>query len=414
MDQVNSRLPALRPWQVAALTEWRGSNRRGIVAAATGTGKTRVAVEALRDLDERWIGVVVAPTKALQAQWVGVLSQALSMHPARIGTLGGDRPSLQMEQRLVVSVLNSARDRLPDLVNHWHSTGQRVLLVVDECHRAGAKETAASLWSVPYDSTLGLSATPERGDDGLDDVLVPALGPVLYRYPLVDALDDGVLSSFACVNLYLDLDEISLAEYREIEARIRGLGSSANAASLTRLRAQQDQILRRAGGRTVAMRGLLGAGLLDARRSLLFHETIEQAESTSTVLQELGIPHALEHSKLAPDARTQALRRFGSGSVETLVTVKALDEGIDVPEANLAVIFSGTMNARQRIQRAGRIVRPSGSGATLVSLLARNTAEELEVGARDAELFGASRVNHLGSWDPTRATATTAFIRSLA
>ena len=416
MSNVPVIKPALRPWQVAALVEWHSAGRRGIVAAATGTGKTRVAVQALAELTPDWVGVIVVPTKALQAQWVDVLTRQLQIHPRKIGTLGGDAPDFDFGRPYVVAVLNSARERLPAIVDHWRQAKTRTLLVVDECHRVGAPETAAALWSTSYDAALGLSATPERGDDGLDDVLSPSIGPVIYRYSQRAALADGVLSPLVAVNLYLDLTDLEMGEYREFEIRIQrqvSAGMSATDPAIQRLRTLQQSVSRRATGRHVALRSLVHAGLLHDRRTLLFHETIDQAEVTSGTLSDAGIRYAVEHSKLNGDVRSAALRRFASGSVDALVTVRALDEGIDVPAANTAVIVSGTMNPRQRIQRAGRIVRPSGDAALLVSLLARGTAEEIEVGGRDAALFGNSRVNHFATWNSREARPIVALLQSL-
>jgi superfamily II DNA or RNA helicase len=408
--------PGLRPWQTAALTEWRAAGKRGIVAAATGTGKTRLAIEALSGLTDDWVGVIVVPTKALQSQWVEVLCRQLQTHPRNVGTIGGDSPKYDVGQRFLVAILNSAKDRLPPLVEHWRQAGRKTLLVVDECHRAGARDGAQSLWSTTYEATLGLSATPERGDDGLDEILIPALGPVIYRYPLRAALDDRVLAPLTVANLYLDLNALEMAAYHAIEGRIERWvqsGASIGDPVVQRLRAEQANVARRASGRQIAIRALIEGGLLQGRRSILFHETIDQAQRTADTLQELDFVYAIEHSKLPPEARTTGLRRFSSGSVDILITVRALDEGIDVPDANTAVIVSGNMNPRQRIQRAGRIIRPSGEGSLLVSLFARGTPEEMQVGANDADLFGSSRVNHLARWSDRDPKPLVAYLRSL-
>ena len=89
--------------------------------------------------------------------------------------------------------------------------------------------------------------------------------------------------------------------------------------------------------------------------------------------------------------------RFRQGGAECLVVVRTADEGVDVPDADQAVIVSGSMNPRQRIQRLGRVVRKGGLAPRAVSLLARGTPEEQLVGGRDLELLGASRVSTLAS-----------------
>lgn len=399
----------LREWQRAALNAWTESDRRGIVAAATGTGKTRMAMAAIHSVGTGWRSMVVVPTKALQQQWVDSLSAVFRLHPSKIGRVGGIQPRMSVDDRLVVSVLASARERVPSITTHWRAQGEKVLLILDECHWGGAQGTAQDLFSVPYSATLGLSATPERSDDGLDEYLVPALGPVVYRYSLRQALDDGLVSDLLVANLYIDLEDVELLEYqrlaRMIETAIRAGRDPGQ------LLAERRRLLEGSRGRTLALSALVGSGLLDARRTIIFHESIAQAENTSQLLQRHGINHALEHSKLHPRTRKDSLNAFSHGAARTLVTVRALDEGIDVPAADTAVIFSGSMNPRQRLQRAGRVLRASGEPAQVISFLASGTPEQTEVGDRDPVLFGAQRVREFRQWSVSDAPAIVDFLQ---
>lgn len=411
------RLPdlALRRWQEEALDSWASAGYRGIVAAATGTGKTLLAVHAAaRAPVDRLI--VVVPKRSIQDQWVRLFRTGLNFAPHRLGTIGGDRRDFQLQNHVVVAVIDSARRGLAEPIRYWHNNGDKVMLVVDECHWAGSAQSA-SLFEVQCDATLGLSATPERGDDGFDDLLVPNLGEVVYRYTLRHALDDGLLAPLLSYHEYFSLSFSDQHEYARLTDKVvnlrRLIGSTVGGLEagpgwdmrLARLAetnsdAKQLKNLLRNRARLVAqsierlkiVESIAERGQLTGRKTLVFNETVDQAERVLEVLEERGLRCELEHSRLSPASRAAALRRFASGAVDALVAVRALDEGIDVPDAEVALIVSGTLNPRQRIQRIGRVVRPNGSEAVAISILAKGTSEEHEVGARDDELLGPDRV----------------------
>lgn len=410
----------LRLWQQEALEAWKSAGNRGIVAAATGTGKTRVALSIIERALERGDRVViVVPKKILADQWVGELRRKLRLGPNTLGTLGGNKPSFRYEHRVVVSVINSARTRLSDIVSYWQSLDEQVLLIIDECHWAGS-EQSRGLFETPADYTLGLSATPERGDDGYDEILVPGLGPVVYRYALRDALDDGLLAPVTALNVYIDLSPWERSEYgrlvddlRRVLEDERGLpegidpsdpalpkllsalsGRSSAAKKAERLMSEQRRLLASSPARVSLLAELCRLGVFAQRRSLVFNETIQQAEDAHRLLSAEGLAVVMDHSKMPVEQRERAHRLFAAGSADCLVAVRTVDEGVDVPDADLAVITSGTLNPRQRIQRIGRVVRPKAGGAAVVSLLAKGTAEE-SVGLRDEALLGPERVRHL-------------------
>ena len=406
----------LRAWQVGALAAWEQAARRGIVAAATGTGKTRLAIEVLRiALANGARAIVVVPTRLLQDQWLRELRVA-RLAGRRIGTIGGFAPNPSPDDLIIVAVMDSARTGARNLIRHWNAAGLPTLLIVDECHWAGSDHNKG-VFEGDASWRLGLSATPERGDDGFDDVLVPALGPVVYRYSLKDAMDDGVLGDLLLVNLIIDLSQFERNEYDSLQARLNALknrvadkhpelfvhqdwtGAIAAAAPgnvlakrLNALVGERRRLLAKSSSRLSALRVLIDDGLLDGRRSILFNETIDQAEDVADMARGSGARVAIDHSGLRPSDREAAHRRFRSGAAESLVVVRTADEGVDVPAADQAIIVSGTTNPRQRVQRLGRVVRLGGLRPRAVSLLAHGTLEETVVGSRDLELLGLGRV----------------------
>jgi superfamily II DNA or RNA helicase len=415
-------LAELRPWQAEALTAWEGNARRGIIAAATGTGKTRLALEALkRIVSENGRSVIVVPTRVLQDQWLRELRNARVVPPRRIGTIGGINPDPNPDHLVIVAVIDSARTGVRSLVKHWNGLGLPTMLIVDECHWAGSEYNKGvfegdALWR------LGLSATPERGDDGFDEVLVPELGGIVYSYSLKEAMDDGVLADLQLVNLILDLTRGEVDEYQRLEQRINSVMSELSrkrpdlfvnqdwtasvagaikseplARRLSTLVGERRRMLARSSGRFVVVKNLLSAGHFQGRRTIVFNETIEQAEHVADLVREAGVSVAVDHSKMNPRDREANQTRFRGGGADCFVVVKAADEGLDVPDADQALITSGTMNPRQRIQRLGRVVRLGGLRPRAISLLARGTMEEEVVAGRDLELLGISRVRTLSA-----------------
>jgi superfamily II DNA or RNA helicase len=416
----------LRAWQRDALHAWEAEGRRGIVAAATGTGKTRVALAAVQRF---WADgsrvVVVVPSISLQRQWVTGICQAFGLASSQIGQMGGASGHIHEGHGIVVAVINSARNGLRALNAGWRHEGRQTMLVVDECHWAASLHNAAIFDGV-YDASLGLSATPERSDDGLDEVLVPHLGPVIFRYGLRAALDDELLAPLTLVNLYFDLSRPELLQLEPLqlsisEAEERVLRSFPDLGSLQGLERvaaisrasveipavrglrdlyqQRSQLLERSDARRAVLQDLARSGALGQRPTLVFHERIDQAKRTAAELDSLGCRCALELSIDDPQQRQEALRDFRSGLATALVAVRTLDEGIDLPDAKLAIIMSGGYSLRQRIQRIGRVVRPTGARACVVSLLARQTAEQWVVGDNDQFLVGRDRVMSAHSVD---------------
>jgi superfamily II DNA or RNA helicase len=359
---------------------------------------------------------VVVPTRILQDQWIRELRAARIVPSRRIGTIGGPAPDPNPDHLIIVAVMDSARTGGRSLVKHWNGLGLPTMLVVDECHWAGS-EYNRGVFEGDARWRLGLSATPERGDDGYDEVLVPELGGIVYRYSLKDAMDDGVLADLRLVNLLVDLTRSELSEYQDLEHRIDRLqaelrrkhpelfehadwttavamaaNSDPMAKRLTTLVGERGRMLARSSGRFVMVKSLLEAGEFAGRRTIVFNETIEQAEHVADLARQAGVSAVVDHSKMDQRDRTASHTRFRSGGADCLVVVRAADEGLDVPDADQALITSGTLNPRQRVQRLGRIVRLGGQQPRALSLLARGTPEETVVAGRDLELLGVSRV----------------------
>ncbi|HKJ54519.1 MAG TPA: DEAD/DEAH box helicase family protein [Nitriliruptoraceae bacterium] len=403
----------LRDWQVDAFAAWATAGCRGVVEAITGAGKTRLAMAAVRVVVGRGgVALVLVPTLELQAQWV----RALASHApsARVGRLGGGGDDDFSRHDVVVATPNSAA-----AVPITPREGQLGLLVADEAHRYGAPTWAQALRE-SYAMRLALTATYERGDDGVVDVLGPYFGGVVADYGYRAATRDGVIAPFAVALVSTALDDDERRRYDEADRaarRARGvllsqhglprhprdtLRAAIDAVAdgdqgrrrrddpvvvaardyLVRLRARRDVAAQAAGKLTVA--GTV-APHLDGHRTLVFCDTVDQAEMAARVISRQG-PLAEElHGGLAADKRRIRMAQFRNGNLPVVVAPRVLDEGVDVPDADVAVVLAAFRSRRQMVQRLGRVLRVKESGrvARLVIVHAADTMEDPAGGAHE-------------------------------
>lgn len=449
----------LTDWQRAAVDRWvagvDGARHRGTIEVVTGGGKSLIAIacaeEAARTEPNLKLAVVV-PTQALARQWVDVLTTYTSLEATHVGILGAGRRDTLKDRRALVTVLNTAAKELPQLAQDQ----QPLMLIVDECHRAGAPKFSRVLDTAAC-FRLGLSATPDReevDEDGEplsydEQVVGQKLGKVVYRFGLKQARVAGWLPEFTLFHHAVSLlpeeqeryDRVS-REVDDASDELHGLGGEqARAHQLSKRRddlgeaarrwimltGQRKDLLYRAAERDrVASRLVtdLFERSVGAKRPrvILFHERVAEATVLAEHLRsalatsidgELGSsvrdPHegtrvALENSRLSPRARRQALDDFASGRASVLVSVKSLIEGIDVPAADTGISVASTASVRQRIQALGRVLRRASDGSEKRSemhlLYVNDTVDDLIYAKTDwSDLTGESANRYL-LWKP--------------
>ncbi|WP_183098717.1 DEAD/DEAH box helicase [Nocardioides pelophilus] len=418
----------LRAWQEEALRAWEKSGRVGVVQAVTGTGKTQVGIEAAcGELAQGGKVVVVVPTTTLLNQWRGQLSKGLPS--AHVGLLGDGNFASFDHHDVVVSTIQSL-ERLAPV--------RRGLLVADECHRYGAEKWMTSLRTV-YTGRLGLSATYERGDDG-DSRLAAYFG----RAPVYDiaydrAISDGIVAPFklAFVGVALtrqeqeDYDEASSRSGKARRALVEdfGLRKEPFAEFMKDVTLAADGKWRTNPGEAHAqaikflhnftktrkivaetqtkwqllesLRPLVG----DAGGTLVFTQTKQAARNAASAFSDVGRGAAFIISGMKSDEREEILTAFRDGHKSVIAAPRVLDEGVDVPDADLGIVLSASSSRRQMIQRMGRVLRvkANGSHARLLILYAEGTMEDPARGAHESfveiawdvaaasEIFGSRR-----------------------
>ena len=186
-----------RRWQAEAARAW-AREFRGVVRVVTGGGKTVFSYLCLREFFTKHPNgraIIVVPTLALLDQWFVDICDATDLDESDVACYsGGSKP--KQTARINILVINTARQVAQEL-----SRSVPTMLVVDECHRAGAPHNSQALVG-HYQATLGLSATPDReSDSGFESRIAPALGPIVYAYDYADAKSDGVIVDFELVNV---------------------------------------------------------------------------------------------------------------------------------------------------------------------------------------------------------------------
>ena len=353
----------LRDWQKDALGLWKAAGNRGIVEVVTGGGKTIFALSCIREIASETT-LVIVPTIALLDQWWEEASAFFGISLQDINIVTGSGKIRTGTINLVV--LNTAAK-----LNLSKRKGD-YFLIVDECHKAASLKYRTALDGATV-ATLGLSATPERPyDEGLEEVLVPKLGQIIYRYTYRDALRDKVIVPFQLKNVVFDLEPERQAEYDKLT---KAIGRSINQGGM------EDEktialLLRRARVMNLSVNRIRLALRLILRhegaRTIVFHEDIEACDIIQEVLSEAKLRSGVYHSKMKLRLRAEVLSAYRRGDLDVLITCRALDEGFNVPETQIGIIAASTATRRQRIQRLGRVLRPvkGKDGAIVYSLVA--------------------------------------------
>jgi len=363
-----------RPYQSEALAAWNAHQGRGVVVLPTGAGKSHVAVLAIDA--KRRSALVVAPTLDLVRQWFDLLTATFG---GPVGLVGGGEHDVQP---LTVTTYDSA-------FLHMEHLGSRFGIVVfDECHHlpTAAYALAARASLAPF--RLGLTATPER-TDGREAELTALVGPVVYRKDIVELAGDYLAEyDVERVSIELSPDERAFhdAERGIYRAFVQSRGirmSQPSGWGQFVMQSTQSAEGRRAMAAYRRQRELAFApsAKLEYLENLLY---VHRRDRAILFTQDNATAYAIARRFLVPvithqtkvRERSAVLSGLAAGTYRAVVTSKVLNEGVDVPDANVAVILSGSGSVREHVQRLGRILRKKGDKrAVLYELVTEATTE---------------------------------------
>lgn len=377
----------LRPRQVDALEAWKAADYQGILAMATGSGKTITGLACAADLEDLELVIIAAPTNEIVQQWVSELQSRTSFnHP--ILALGKAEQWMESlfrklrllhhhqlpPERLPVVVVGSYGElsKLPaqQLIDDAGGLPPHSLLIADEAHAAGAT-TYQRLLRDDFKYRLGLSATPIRQhDEERTEVVLNFFGGVIYEFTLEDAIAAGILCEYEYYVYPTELTEEEYAEFKDLSAQIGRLLNSNQDDATERaefLAIRRANILKSAASKLSVLEKIVKHHPLS--RGMIYCADIEQATEASRLLVHEGF-RAVRYSSDDVERR-RLLADFAQNRLDALVAVKCLDEGVDVPNADLAVILASDTSNRQFIQRRGRVLRtaPGKKFATLIDVI---------------------------------------------
>lgn len=362
-----------RPHQHQALEAWLKNSGRGVVVMPTGSGKSYLAVMAMEKIQRPTL--IVAPTIDLMRQWA---TQLESFFDIEVGMIGGGANELR---HVTTTTYDSAVLRMEFIGDRFG------MVVFDECHHLPGpmNRLAADMCLAPY--RMGLTATPEREED--EELLYSLIGPLVHRVH-IDELEGDVLSPYKTKRVYLELSDEELASYQKHRAVytnfLRSNGITFNAKSdwgrfvglCARLPHGRDVFKSYLEQKRIARAGRAKVDMVwnlirrhAGERSLVFTAD----NDTAYALGRAFFLPVMTHRTHVRE-RKEFLEKFRSGEYPVLITSKVLNEGVDVPEASVGIVVSGSGSVREHVQRLGRILRAAhGKQATLYELISANTSE---------------------------------------
>lgn len=375
----SAKLHTLRPDQNEALEAWM-ETRRGVVVMPTGTGKTEVALHAICRVSTSVL--IVSPVRDLMYQWHDRIRNATGIDAGIIGD-GVHRVSA-----VSVTTYDSATIHMPRLGNQFE------FIIFDECHHLPGpmRQDAARMSAARY--RLGLTATPERRDGG-HELLNEIIGPRVYTQA-IKAARGKTLANYDIVRMAVHLSSDERTRYESLGNTVREFVAE---------RRKDDSsydwpALCSESGHDPAARAAMVA--FHAKRSIE-----DRAEEKLRVIEDLFRLHAGEpvivfcgSNAMARDVslrflipcllshcrkreRQEILSGLKEGRYPALVVNRVLDEGVDLPEVNVAIVVGGGSSTRQALQRLGRVVRKNRFGrACFYEIVTAGTRDEVRSRSR--------------------------------
>lgn len=368
--------------QGRAVEAWEAAGRSGILAMATGAGKTissLVATRRLLDDQQPLVIVIAVPTKPLVTQWASECAE-FGLRPIvapamprqkRLRTVQLALDNLTFEVSEVEAVIVTNEGLVdPEFRKLLDDYDGAAILIADEVHNlGGVKDFIGDPPTWPT-AKLGLSATPIRQyDEEGTDALLEYFGEVVFEFTLDDAIGVCLVPYDYYVHR-VDLTDPEREQYAELTERIKrrvatmGGEFSSDDLQLTILLNQRRLILETAQGKLGVLEALLDSQPEGSVKRTLFYATDKdpkQLEAVNELLRSRRIrAHQVTEAETSRGRLLAAtMDAFGSGVLHALTAKRVLDEGLNVPQIDTAYILASTTVRKQWVQRRGRVLRPS-------------------------------------------------------
>jgi len=376
-----------REYQEDAYKNWINNNCKGVFAMATGTGKTITSLNCLLNIykdDGCYQAVIVVPGKTLLKQWI---EEVNSFNFKNIIPASSDFPKWKTQvSELITSLLFDKQKSFVLITTYATFTNDKfqklfkklpkqALLIADEAHNLGSPQVKKIIKDFHIEKRIALSATlarqfDEEGNRIIEEAFDSAY-PYTYNFSMKKAIDEGVLCQYDYFPHFVYLEEDELEAYVEISRKLLKFfdfdkGTFKASDIVQRLLIQRKTIIHKASGKLSVFKKILTAhseNYSSVSNSLVYVPEGDDGEDQNILDKFLAEYESLFPSNRAyaytseTDNREKVLALFDKGFVDTLFSMKCLDEGVDVPRTELAVFCSSTGNPRQFIQRRGRVLR---------------------------------------------------------
>lgn len=390
-SRAKTHVISLFPYQREAVQKWRECNGRLLFEMATGTGKTRTALACLNELlqkNQKFVCVVATPQNTLSRQWERELNDLAIRCDSILfadSSAGGGIEWAHKLQEDISRILVGRSDSLIVFTTHVSAGDERLVkeiealpdsvatcLIADEVHGLGAAKQRRAL-SDRYDYRIGLSATPSRWFDEAGTKLIHDYFGDSFVFPISSAqntINPLTGKPFLCPYRYhlvfTTLNDEESEKYCELTRRISRLSHSDDPDDqdkLDMLLLKRAQIKKDAANKLFEFKRLLASEDLSGGIVFTSPRQIDEVES---ILGRSGIAAHRYTGKQGTSRKAEfgglsereyILKLFKQGDYEVLIAMKCLDEGIDVPEARVAVLLSSSTNPREYVQRIGRVIR---------------------------------------------------------
>lgn len=370
-----TKLDNLLPHQSSAVENWKLNGYRGVFEHATGSGKTVTALAAInKHISMGYPALVLVPSKLLLTQWVREIEQEIPdavCIPCGAGNISWKKNErlrnfmygvTPQDKRIVVSTMQTGASQ--EFLAQLRGLGLNLLLVADECHQIGSPQNSRAL-SIDASKRLGLSATPERyGDaDGTAKIIEYFGGVIAPVITLYDAIKAGRLVDYEYFPKVVNLSAIEAEEWaeksREIKREIARASSGEEKTVLSNrakmLLIERSRIAKKSITKLNLAFNIISENYQLGESWLVYCEDQSQLKSVSEGLRERGFS-PLEYFSSMDGSSVETLKLFQmQGGI--LVSIRCLDEGVDIPAISHALILASSQNPRQFIQRRGRVLR---------------------------------------------------------
>jgi superfamily II DNA or RNA helicase len=371
-----SSVRVLMPHQLAVLESWRREGHRGVIAFATGAGKTLTALAAVKEWTSTGLpALILVPSRELHRQWLTEI--ALEIPQATPLLCGGGTAPESWRDLLAVYTSPSTTGASARIVLSTNATfcspefqlrlrdGNHLLVVADEMHRLGSKRNRSTLQQIQPGASLGLSATYRRqfdevGTAGLLNWFGPVLEPVIG---LAEAIILGLLVSYDYRLHTVTLDSAELGAYKELTERIKLITAIAGQSegplpeNLKMLLITRARIMKKAAAKIGAAIEVLSREYRDKERWLVYCDDRSQLKAVVEAALERDLPVMEYYAEMAGNREAVLESLAHNGGI--VVAIRCLDEGVDIPTCDSALILASSTAAREYIQRRGRVLRSS-------------------------------------------------------